>query len=480
MREDKAARLIDPPVGPTLVRMTIPMMFGILSMVVFNLTDTFFVSKLGTNALAAMSFTFPVIFVIHSIAMGLGVGVSAVISRVIGSGDHDQVKRLTTDSLTLSLLVVGIFVVAGLLTVDPLFRALGATDEIIPLIKQYMYVWYAGVLFVVIPMVGNSAIRATGDTKTPSIIMIVAMTVNLVLDPLLIFGIGPFPRMELAGAALATVIARASALIVSLLVLAFREKMLSLERLPIRHHLRSWKSVLYIGLPTAGTNVIVPVAAGIIIRMVSEYGPEPVAALGVATRVDPFALAVIFALSASLGPFVGQNVGAARFDRVREGMWLSQKFAFGWGIVMLLFLAVVARPVASLFSDSPEVVNTTVQYFRLVPIGYGLQSVLLLSNTAMNVLKKPLHAAVLILIQMFLLYIPLAHLGSRLMGIPGIFMAAPVANCLAGIASFLWLKRVINREEQLLKDPVISGAYSANAMDDMDDMDNMDNMEITE
>ena len=89
-------------------------------------------------------------------------------------------------------------------------------------------------------------------------------------------------------------------------------------------------------------------------------------------------------------------------------------------------------------------------------------------------LKKPLHAALLILIQMFVLYIPLAHLGSSLMGIPGIFMAAPVANCLAGIASFLWLKRVINREEQLLKEPVISGAYSKEAMD------NMDNMEITE
>jgi putative MATE family efflux protein len=448
--------------------MTIPMMFGILSMVVFNLTDTFFVSRLGTNALAAMSFTFPVIFVIHSIAMGLGVGVSAVVSRTIGRGDHDQVKRLTTDSLVLSLFVVGIFVAAGLVTIDPLFRALGATEQILPLIKDYMYVWYAGVLFVVIPMVGNSAIRATGDTKTPSIIMIVAMTVNLVLDPLLIFGIGPFPRMELAGAALATVIARASALVVSLWVLAFREKMLSLVQLPIRYHLRSWRSVLYIGLPTAGTNVIVPVAAGIIIRMVAEYGPEPVAALGVATRVDPFALAVIFALSASLGPFVGQNVGAARFDRVREAMWLSQKFAFVWGGAMLVLLAAAARPIASLFSDSPEVIDTAVRYFRLIPVGYGLQSVLLLSNTALNVLKKPLHAALLIIIQMFVLYIPLAYLGSRLIGVPGIFIAATTANCLAGVAAFLWLRRIINREEQLLKAPVLSGAYTGEELENME------------
>ncbi len=442
----KEARLIDPPVGGTLFRMTVPMIFGILAMVAFHLTDTFFVAQLGTNALAAMSFTFPVVFVIHSISMGLGVGVSAVVSRVIGSGDHDQVRRLTTDSLVLAMLVVGFFVATGLLTIDPLFRLLGATDEIVPLIKSYMKIWYTGVLFVVIPMVGNSAIRATGDTKTPSLIMVAAVTVNVILDPLLIFGIGPFPRMELAGAALATVFARATALLVSLWVLGRRERMLTLVLLPIRNLIRSWRSVLYIGLPTAGTNMIVPVALGIITRMVAEYGPQPVAALGVATRIDPFALAVIFALSASLGPFVGQNLGAGRYDRIKLAVWYSHRFAVGWGLLMLAVLALSARPIASLFSDTPAVVDTTVHYLRLVPIGYGLQGVLLLSNMTLNILKKPLHAASLNLTQMFVLYIPLAFIGSRLMGVPGIFGAAAVANIVAGTVAFFWLRRVLARE----------------------------------
>ncbi len=442
----KEARLIDPPVGGTLFRMTVPMIFGILAMVAFHLTDTFFVAQLGTNALAAMSFTFPVVFVIHSISMGLGVGVSAVVSRVIGSGDHDQVRRLTTDSLVLAMLVVGFFVATGLLTIDPLFRLLGATDEIVPLVKSYMRIWYTGVLFVVIPMVGNSAIRATGDTKTPSLIMVAAVTVNVILDPLLIFGIGPFPRMELAGAALATVFARATALLVSLWVLGRRERMLTLVLLPIRNLIRSWRSVLYIGLPTAGTNMIVPVALGIITRMVAEYGPQPVAALGVATRIDPFALAVIFALSASLGPFVGQNLGAGRYDRIKLAVWYSHRFAVGWGLLMLAVLALSARPIASLFSDTPAVVDTTVHYLRLVPIGYGLQGVLLLSNMTLNILKKPLHAASLNLTQMFVLYIPLAFIGSRLMGVPGIFGAAAVANIVAGTVAFFWLRRVLARE----------------------------------
>jgi Na+-driven multidrug efflux pump len=316
------------------------------------------------------------------------------------------------------------------------------------------------VLFVVIPMAGNSAIRATGDTKTPSLIMISAVVVNVALDPLLIFGIGPFPRMELAGAALATVFARTTALVISLWVLIKRERMLALVLVPFRRTLRSWRSVLYIGLPTAGTNVIVPLATGIITRMVAEYGPEPVAALGVATRIDPFALSVIFALSASLAPFVGQNFGAARFDRIWKSLHLSHRFAFFWGLTMLVLLAAAARPVASVFSDSSTVVDTTVRYLRLVPIGYGLQGVLILSNTTLNVLRRPLHAAVLNLIQMFLLYIPLASLGSRLVGVPGIFGAFAIANVIAGMISFYWVRRIVGMEEKHLKAPEVSGAYT--------------------
>ena len=220
-------QLIEGPVGKTLIRLTLPMMIGIVGMVAFNLVDTFFVGRLGTLELAAMSFTFPVVLVVSSLARGLGVGTSAVISRIIGEGDQQKVRRITTDALLLSLIIVIAFVIAGLFTIEPLFRLLGADDSILPLIKQYMSIWYLGMPFVVIPMVGNNAIRATGDTKTPSLIMVGAILVNLVLDPLFIFGPGPFPRWELAGAAFATATARAAAMVISLLVLGRREKMIT-------------------------------------------------------------------------------------------------------------------------------------------------------------------------------------------------------------------------------------------------------------
>ena len=168
-----------------LLRLTLPMIWGVLSVLAFSLADTYFVAQLGTKELAAMSFTFPVVTILGSIAMGLGTGASSVIARVIGRGEHQQVQRLTTDSLLLSLLIVSILASLGLITINPLFATLGAELELLPLIRDYMNIWYLGMVFLVVPMVGNSVIRASGNTVLPSLIMTLAAGVNILVDPLL-------------------------------------------------------------------------------------------------------------------------------------------------------------------------------------------------------------------------------------------------------------------------------------------------------
>ena len=446
MQNRKKAQLVEGSVGRTLVKLTIPMIFGVLGMVAFNLADTFFVGQLGTNQLAAISFTFPVIMVLNSLSMGLGVGAGAVIARAIGEGDQSKVQRLTTDSLILATLVVAFFVLVGLMTIGPLFKLLGAAPEIIPLTKKYMTIWYLGMVFVVVPMVGNNAIRATGDTKTPSAIMLVAVVANFILDPLLIFGLGPIPRMELAGAAIATVIGRAITFSVALAVLYYREKMIILTRPRFSVMFNSWKQILYIGLPTAGTNMILPVGAGIITGLIATHGSGAVAAFGVGSRLDMLAMTIIMALSSVLGPFVGQNWGAGQPGRVKLAVKLSQRFALGWGAMVFTLFALAGRPIAGLFNDNPLVLSLIITYLWLVPLGYGCQGLLLLSNITLNVLNKPFYASILTLFQMFILYIPLAHLGSHLFGIPGIFGAAAVANITAGTAAYIWLRKILAAE----------------------------------
>jgi putative MATE family efflux protein len=419
------------------------MIFGIIGIQAFNLVDTFFVGRLGVRELAAMSFTFPVVFFVGGLSLGLGLGAGAVISRAIGEGDWQRVRRLTTDSLTLSLLIVALIVVAGLLTIDPIFRLLGATDEMLPLIRQYMRVWYPGMLFVVIPMVGNNAIRATGDTKTPSIIMMIAALANSGLDPLFIFGIGPFPRLELAGAALATVIGRSITFSVALWVLSRRERMVTREFPGFAAVWESWRGILYIGLPSALTNVVVPLGIGFITRIVSGYGPAAVAAFGVASRVEMFALTVVMALRSVVAPFVGQNWGARRFGRLARGIRLSHVFAVAWGALMFVVLAVFARPLAAVFNATPEVVAATALYLWIVPLSYGLRGVHFVATAALSVLRRPIDAALLTILQFFVLYVPLAVLGSRLLGLRGVFGAASIANLVAGALAWFWLGRIV-------------------------------------
>lgn len=439
----KKALLIEGSVGRILTKLTIPMIFGLFSIVTFNLVDAFFVGKLGTDELAALGFTFPVVMVLNSLALGLGIGASAAVARAIGEGDHHRVQRLTTDSLSLALLFVAFFVVLGLLTIEPLFRLLGATSEVIPLIKRYMTIWYLGVVFVVVPMVGNSAIRATGDTLTPGIIMFIAAGTNVILDPLLIFGLGPFPRLEIAGAAIATVIARAITLSVSLFVLSHREKMITFALVPFRSILDSWKQILFIGLPNAGARIVAPVGIGIITRLAASYGKEAVAGFGVSSRIEFFALTVVWALSSVIVPFVGQNWGAGKHDRVSLAVKFSNRFVMGWGVGVLILLATLGRPIASILHDDPAVISTIVLYLRIAPVGYSLQGILLLSTAALNALRKPFHASALSVIQMFLLYVPMAYVGARLFDLKGIFGALALSYLISGILAHQVLRRAL-------------------------------------
>ena len=431
-------RLIEGSVGRQLIKLTIPMIWGVFAVIAFNLVDTYFVGQLGTTPLAAMSFTFPVVMTLGSVAMGLGVGTSSVISRAIGEGDRNRVQRLTTDSLTLSLLLVAVFALLGLATIDPLFTALGADADILPLIRSYMQIWYFGMICLVIPMVGNSAIRAGGNTLIPSLIMTVAAGVNIALDPLLILGLGGFPRLEIQGAALATVLSRAITLVASLLVLHYREKMLCFNLPKFQTVLKSWQKILHIGLPAAATSMITPISIGLITSAIAFYGAEAVAAFGIASRIESFALIAVVALSASISPFVGQNWGAKKYARVHRALNLSYLFCLGWGTMMAIILAPNGSWLASLFNNNPEVIKIATRYLWFVPISYAAAGIIQVSSATFNALGKPIPSMILTITRMLVLYVPLAYLGSKLFGINGIFTAACIANLVVGISAYIW------------------------------------------
>jgi putative MATE family efflux protein len=445
MKDKNKAVLINGSIGMTLVRLTLPMMVGMIGMVIFNLVDAYFIGKLGTNELAAMGFTLPIVMLQGSISMGLGVGASSVISKLIGEGDYQKVKRTTTDSLLLSVLIVIIFVIAGVLTIEPLFSLLGAKGQVLALTKKYMTVWYWGVAFVVIPMIGNNAIRAAGNTVIPTVIMSIAVLINCILDPLLIFGIGPFPEMGMTGAALATVIARAITFIFALYFLHYKFGMLTMQIPKLKELFSSWKAILYVGIPAALTMIISPLAMGFITKLAAGFGEETVAALGIGNRVEMFALSPLMALSSVLIPFIGQNLGAKKVGRIKRGVFLSQKFSFLVGLVMLLFFITFRIWVGSFFSENEKVIKIFAQYILIVSSGYGFLGAFFINNSVFNAIKQPIMSTSLNIFRMCFLYIPLAWALSRIFQLNGIFFGALISSVISGFFSISLVRSNLNK-----------------------------------
>jgi len=418
------------------------MILGIISVIIFNLVDTYFIGQLGTTQLAAMSFTFPVVMTFGNLAMGLGIGASSVIARSIGKGNYSKVQQYTTASLSLALIVVIAFVILGLLTMEPLFQALGVGPDVLPLVKEYMQIWYLGMIFLVVPMVGINAIRAAGNTLSPTLIMALAAALNIILDRLLIFGEFGFPRLELQGAAIATVISRAVTLVAVLIVLRVKENLLSRKHPSLQKTLVYWQEILTIGCPIAVAMLLSPVAIGVITRYIASHGSAAVAGFGVATRTESFVLITVSALAASLGPFVGQNWGGKYFGRVQQALQYSYRFCLGWALFVAVILGSEGQTIATLFNPSLKVVDVAANYFSLVPISYGAVGIILVTCSAFNAMGKPLLALSLSILQLFILYIPVAYVGNYVVGLTGIFTAAIVSNILVGFVAYYWSKKI--------------------------------------
>lgn len=436
-------------ITPLLMKLTWPMVMGMLGMVMFNLADTYFIGKVGVDELAAMGFTFPVVMVVSSLALGVGIGTSSLISRSIVSEPHSTLKRYASEAILLGLTIIVIMVTIGQLTIKPLFRTLGASEAVLPLIYDYMSIWYWGMIFVVVPMVGNNIIRATGDTFTPGMFMTASAVTNIILDPFLILGYGPFPALSMKGAAIATVVGRGVGLILTLYVLIKREKILTIYLPRLKEIFQTWKKILYIAGPATASILITPLSIGIVTRIIAKFGEEAVAAFGVVSRMEMFSLILVNALGSVMIIYAGQNWGKRNINRLIKGFNIGTAFALGWGLLLFVVAQIWAEPIASIFSDNERVIKITADYLLIVSFSYGFQGILMVGINVFNGINKPMPSAGLTALRMFGLYVPLAWLASIYWSLTGVFWSAFLANILTGGLTFIWLRKYLRGKENL-------------------------------
>jgi putative MATE family efflux protein len=436
------------PVAAHLRRQATPFGFGLVAIFSFEAADLFFISRLGDAPLAAVSFTMPVIWLIYGIGIGFEAGAASCVSRAVGRRDSAQAARLTTDTMVLGVLVASLLAVAGLATVDPVFALLGATPELMPLIHEYMGVWYWVAPLDIALWTSLASIRARGNTLLESKVITGAAVLNLVLDPIFIFGLFGFPRLEVAGAALATLVATSCMLAFTLAWLHFRLRVYANPLAPLRTILASWRHMLAIGIPAMITNAIIPVSAGIVVALIATFGVDAVAGFGVAMRIEPMFLIPFYALSAVSSPFFGQNFGSGQFDRLLEARRVVMRFCLGFGLVLAVVLILIAKPLTGLFSEAAAIQDVAVHYLWLVSVSYGAYGLVMSCNASFNGMGKPVPGVIVSVCRVIVVFLPLAFLGRHLVGLEGLFAATTLSNLLMGAVAFAWLGRAVRQAQE--------------------------------
>lgn len=434
--------LLEGDVPQHLLRLAFPLALGMFALNSFSLVDTLFISQLGTRYLAALGFCIPIVMLYMGVIFGLNVGTSAALARVYGEGDIEKFRRMATDALTLGAVVITAAAVAGFIFIIPVFKMMGAGSALMPLIWKYMAIWYCGLPFLGMMMIGNACVRATGDTRFPSAMMISMSVMNAIIDPFLIFGWGPFSKLGLAGSAVTMVISSYLMAVISMWFLIFRKQVLVA---PIWHKdiTASWKRIMHVAIPSMISNQISPISAAIITGMAAGFGKEAVAALGVATRIESMSTLVFYSIGAGLSIFAGQNFGAGNYGRIYEAVRAGVKYALCWGVFIATVLWVFAYQIPEFFDKNENVIGYTAKYLHWVPVTYIALGVMIVYNAMLNAIGRPFRATTLILMKAIVFYVPLAWYFQQHMGFAGILLALVMTNIAVGALAVVWNRRAL-------------------------------------
>ena len=423
-----------------LIKLTGYMVLGFISIMTASLMETIYIGRVGTEELAAISFTFPLVMIMQAVSMGLSVGASSVVARIMGVGDTAKAKLLNTHCIVLVLSLTAVLGLLVYFNLERFFTLLGAENKVLDLTLDYMQIWLLGMPFFTITLVGMTLMRAMGDAVTPGYLMTIGSSLHIVIAPFFIFGLLGLPALGLKGAAVSFVMARMVSFLSYAYVMVIRDELLIFK---MAGFFSSCRDISHVGLPAVASNLIAPVSMGVITRLLAGHGAVVVAGFGVASRIESMIQMIIFALSMSLAPFVGQNWGAGYFQRVKLALRLANWFALSWGLFAYIVLLVTAEFLVTLINDDPGVIQSAVYYLIIVPLGMGFMGVMANANSSFNALGKPLPPLLISTLQMIVVYIPLALLGDYLWGYVGIFIASATTVCLLGTISWVWINKEV-------------------------------------
>ena len=450
------------PIAKGMIKTALAMIPATLALSGYNLVDAYFVGQLtGKTAadapMAAMGFTLPVVMLIGCFFHGMGIGVSAPTAQALGGNKLERAAKGSSSGVLLILLLSILTAVIGMSCVKNVFGAFGARGEVLDLVIEYMDIWYFGCATASIAMAGHSLLISVGDNRIASALMMTGMIINAILDPLFIFGWGFFPALGIKGAALATIFAQATGGTISMYVLCRKHHLIRFRKIPFAELRTYWFVTLRYAIPASLGMLMMPLGMTVITRLTASFGTAAMAGCTAAGRLETIAFVIPMSLGMTLTPFIAQNYGARRFDRIKEGLIFAFRFALVFLLGSAVVFALLARVIAPHFCNSPEARDVMARCIMIAVWGLAGVEVHRFAGFSYTGCGRPTAAAMLNGMRFLVFLIPFSLIAWYFHSLNGLFVARLAADVLSGvIGAWLALRTINKRLEDQKKSNLIS------------------------
>ncbi|OSP07218.1 MATE family efflux transporter [Halorubrum ezzemoulense DSM 17463] len=461
--------------------LSLPIVITNLMQTAYNLADTFWLGQYSTEALAAISFAFPMVFLLISLGMGLSVAGSVLVAQHTGAEETEKAEYAASQTVSFAFIASVIFGAIGYPFVEEFLAFLGASPEVLPGATAYMQVVALGLPFMFGFFVFISLMRGAGDTITPMLVMFGTVVINVILDPFLINGwaVGPiaFPELGIQGAAIATIFSRALAMLVGLYIMLSGTRGIQINVADMKPDLQYLRKILRIGVPASieGTGRALSINALLIV--VGLFSTSVVAAFGIGTRVFSVIFLPAIAVARGVETMTGQNVGAGKYDRAQEANYMAAKGLFGILGVVGVAIFFVPTPIVSVFTDDPAVLDVGAQFLRYVALSFGFIGIQRAFTGGFRGAGKTLIAAAISITALAVIRLPVSYVASQgilptdlwFLGQPdvrGIWIAFFASNVAGAVIAWLWFRRGTWRAGDVRGTPDPSGSEPGPEPDD--------------
>lgn len=422
--------------------LAIPMILEMGIMNISQLLDTYWVGKLGSAALAAVTISITIRWVFNSLSNGLGIGGMAVIARRIGEKDQEAASHAVWQTILLGIFVSLVITIPGLLLARPILILLGADTEVLPLGLAFLHVTFSGTFTMILVFVINAMLRGAGNANLAMRVLFLATAVTVILEPLLVFGWGPFPTLGVAGSAWASVLGFGAGLGVQIVLLLNRRARIRINLNDLAPDFSLMWRIINIALPSTIQMILRSSSRLVIVGLVGIFGTFATAGYGVSNRMLLIILIPSFGLANAASTLVGQNLGAKKPERAEKSAWIIGAYASGYMVVMTAILFIFAKPIVHIFDPTPAVVEIGSLAMRIVGPSLIATTLGIVLARGFDGAGDTIPAMVINLFTLWGLEATLAYVLSRWtnFGLTGIWWARAIANTVNGLLFVIWFR----------------------------------------